>query len=150
MTRHLAAMELDQLMEWKGNKAPKEMFALLAAQRAEKDIQPVGLPAIRKVLRGETHLRGRNETKGRKRRFTTRCIEALDNARERLQEHAAGNKEVPFLQVFLPTTGVLHWRRGAGQRSCHTCAAPQRMSRIFAVPIRYPYGTRTVPVRYPV
>ena len=85
MIRHLTAMELDQVMEWKGNKAPKEMFALLAAQRAEKDIQPVGLPAIRKVLRGETHLRGRSETRGRKRRVTARGIEALDNARKRLQ-----------------------------------------------------------------
>ena len=110
MTRHLAAMELDQLMEWKGNKAPKEMFALLAAQRVEKDIQPVGLPAIRKVFRGETHLRGRSETRDRKRRVTARSIEALANA----------------------------------------CKRFQRMSRIFTVPVRYPYGTRTVPVRSPV
>ena len=48
MTRHLTAMELGQLREWKGNKAPKEMFALLAARRAEKDLQPVGLLAIAK------------------------------------------------------------------------------------------------------
>ena len=106
-------------MEWKGNKAPKEMFALLAAQRTEKDSQPVGLPVIRKVLRSETHLRGRNATRGRKRCVTAHGVEALDNARTRAQEQAARH---PY-----GATNVSYF---SGART---------------VPVRYPHGTHTVP-----
>ena len=100
MSRHLTPMELDQLMKWKGKKTPKELHALLAGQRLEKGIEPVKLPSVRKALRGQTHLRGRSETRGRKRRVTARGVEALDNARKRLQEKCGGNKEVPWKKII--------------------------------------------------
>ena len=95
MAPHLTSSELDQILEWKGHKRTKEIHGMLAEQRTRQGVQPFFLSAIRKALHGNTHRRGRSETRGRKRRVSARAVEALDLARKRLQESGPYNCSAP-------------------------------------------------------
>ena len=99
MAPHLTSSELDQILEWKGHKRTKEILDMLAEQRTWQGVQPFSLSAIRKALRGNTHRRGRSETRGRNRRVSARAVEVLDRARKRLQEKVEGEDEVIWPQI---------------------------------------------------
>ena len=99
MAPHLTSSELDQILEWKGHKSTKEIHDMLAEQRTREGVQPICLSAIRKALHGNTHRRGRSETRGRKRRVSARAVEVLDRARKRLQEKVDGEDEVTWPQI---------------------------------------------------
>ena len=54
MAPHSDDLELEQVMKRKEKKGTTEMHTLLAQQRLERGIEPAGLDAIRKALRGAT------------------------------------------------------------------------------------------------
>ena len=75
------------------------------------------LTTVRRALRGETHKRGRVETRGRKTKLTAVKLQALDRARKKVAKKVKGEaevhmkdimKEVPSLQekLRLPTQTV--------------------------------------------
>ena len=76
--------ELDPLLSWKGKKSTDDMYTELESSREAEGTAPVGIPSIRKALKGVTHRRGRSETRGRKRNVSKRGVEALDRTRRRL------------------------------------------------------------------
>lgn len=58
------------------------------------------LQAITRCVRGVTHRRGRAETRGRKREWTTANVRQADKARKELYKKAAGEKEVHWDDVI--------------------------------------------------
>ena len=92
--------ELDMVLQWSREKSPLEIHELLKEERIGNGIAPICLTSVRKAMRGATHLRGRNETRGRKRSVTARGIQALDKARIRLQENVGGLEEITWGNVI--------------------------------------------------
>ena len=59
-------------------KAPKDIHALISAKRRARKVGPPKIWAVRRAVKGTTHLRDRTETRGRKLKMTPevvrRCI----------------------------------------------------------------------------
>ena len=51
-------------------KAPKDIHALISAKRRARKVDPPKIWAVRRAVKGTTHLRDRTETRGRKPKMT--------------------------------------------------------------------------------
>ena len=118
MAPHLTPAELDYVDSLRGSHTPMQIHALLGRQRMQSNIKPLCLTAVRKVLRAVTHRRGAVETRGRKRRVSSRGIEALDKARQRLQQRAGGEEEVTWKQII----------KAARVKTIHPTTAARRLA----------------------
>ena len=122
MAPHLTPAELDQLVDWKGKKEPKEIHSLLAEQRTEQGVEPVCLSAIWKALAGTTHRRGRSETRGRKPRLPARLVQTANRERIRLIKEADNELLATWEDVAAATKRVLR-ARGALHRGARMPSA---------------------------
>ena len=71
MAPHLSKAELDVVttMHWAG-KGTDDILTSVAKSRKRGGVAAPQLRAIQKALAGDTYRRGKNETRGRKRRWT--------------------------------------------------------------------------------
>ena len=79
MAPHLSLAELDLIAKAAGEqKAPKDIHALISAKRRARKVDPPKIWAVRRAVKGTTHLRDRTETRARKPNMTPevvrRCI----------------------------------------------------------------------------
>ena len=66
MPPHLSAAELDLIVQSTGHqKATKDIYALISAKRRARKLDPPKIWAIRRAVRGSTHLRGWATAAGR-------------------------------------------------------------------------------------
>ena len=67
--------ELDLIAKAAGEqKAPKDIHALISAKRRARKVDPPKIWAVRRAVKGTTHLRDRTETKGRKAKMTPEVV----------------------------------------------------------------------------
>ena len=101
MAPHLTGCELEQMRVWQSEgHRPMDIYLLLRAKRDLAGIPPVGLTAVRKVLKGATHQTGCVETRGRKRKLSDRALRAIDAKRRQLIKKVDGRREVTWREVM--------------------------------------------------
>ena len=67
--------ELDLIAKAAGEqKAPKDIHALISAKRRARKVDPPKIWAVRRAVKGTTHLRDRTETRGRKAKMTAEVV----------------------------------------------------------------------------
>ena len=78
---------------------PMDAVRKINAARAKKNIDAVSKSAVYRLLKGETHTRGRAETRGRKRALDKKDVAQLDKARRRLLKEADGARRVTYADI---------------------------------------------------
>ena len=75
MAPHLSLAELDLIAKSSGEqKASKDIHALISAKRRARKVDPPKIWAVRRAVKGTTHLRDRTETRGRKPKMTPEVV----------------------------------------------------------------------------
>ena len=72
----------------KNRGTPTDAWRAVNKSRAQKGIRELGKDAVHRFCNGDTHARGRSETRGRKRSLSTADVRALEQARKRLLKKA--------------------------------------------------------------
>ena len=70
MAPHLNDKELDYIAQHAKDKTPNEILEKITADRKKKGILAPHITNIRKAIKGQTYMRGRSETRGRKPKST--------------------------------------------------------------------------------
>ena len=104
MAPQLTNKELDFIVK-NGQSAPTEVHAKLVKMRARKQLDGPHLTSVRRALKGQTHRRGRIETRGRKRKLQPRSVRRLNTVRKELQKKVKGDREVPWEEVTRKARG---------------------------------------------
>ena len=104
MAPQLTNKELDFIVK-NGQSAPTEVHAKLVKMRARKQLDGPHLTSVRRALKGQTHRRGRIETRGRKRKLQPRSVRRLNTVRKELQKKVKGDREVPWEEVIRKARG---------------------------------------------
>jgi len=95
MAPHLSPAELDLIAMAVGEqKAPKEIHALISAKRRARKVDPPKIWAVRRAVKGTTHLRDRAETRGRKPKKTPEVVRRCIRVRKQLVQRAKAEYEV--------------------------------------------------------
>lgn len=101
MAPQLCPAELGRLRVLSGTQhAPAEILEIINRERGKRGIQPTGIDAIRRALRGTTHAPGKPERRGRKPLLGKRAVRSLNAARKKLIKDAKGESEVHWKQVI--------------------------------------------------
>ena len=101
MAPHLSDAELALLRAWlTEGRRPSSIWQLLRERRLSAGVQPLGLTAVRKALKGKTHKKSGVETRGRKRKLSARAVRAIDAKRKELISKAGGRREVTWPEVL--------------------------------------------------
>ena len=93
--------ELDYIRD-RANKGdtPVQIHEKLSKCRARKNIVCPDLTNIRKSLKGQTHRRGKVETRGRKRVLTKKQVLKVNSTRKKLIKEAKGEREICWSEVI--------------------------------------------------
>ena len=95
MAPHLSLAELDLIAKAAGEqKAPKDIHALISAKRRARKVDPPKIWAVRRAVKGTTHLRDRTETRGRKAKMTPEVVRRCIRVRKQLVRRANAEYEV--------------------------------------------------------
>ena len=95
MAPHLSFAELDLIAKAAGEqKAPKDIHALISAKRRARKVDPPKIWAVRRAVKGTTHLRDRTETRGRKPKMTPEVVRRCIRVRKQLARRANADYEV--------------------------------------------------------
>lgn len=101
MAPHLTPEELDEIREMAAARVePTAIHKQLAARRQQAGLEPPNLTTVRRAFRGQTHLRGRPETRGRKRKLTPANVRRLNAVRRDLVKKARTEHEVHWDDVI--------------------------------------------------
>ena len=104
MAPHLTTKELDYIFDLSKNRAKyggaAAVHAKLVALRARSGLAAPGVEVVRRALAGETHRRGRTETRGRKRKLTAANSRTVNKVRRQLIKDANGEQEVTWNAVL--------------------------------------------------
>ena len=100
MAPQLNQFELDMIMQSKG-KTVTEILAAVSKARVRKGVDPPGIDAIRRATRGKTHRRGRSETRGRKRGWSTAQTRRVNEVRKQVITKAKGEEEIHWHQIMV-------------------------------------------------
>ena len=100
MAPHLTPAELDWVhRQVHLGKTPVQIHSFLTARRARRAVATPDLTALRKAIKGSTHWRGLQETRGRKRTYSRKWVRALNTARKKLLSNCAHRREVRWSDV---------------------------------------------------
>ena len=101
MVKHLSPSELHSLFKWRtaGMEVADIHWKIVQARRRKNMSEP-DVTTIRRALKGRTFKRGRAETRGRKKKLSSRNVKSLDAARKGLIKHADGEREVLWEDVM--------------------------------------------------
>ena len=100
--QHLQAQEqaaIDKFMR-SSHTTATGAWAVINKARARKGIPEVGKCALHRFCRGATFVRGRSETRGRKRALSVQDERKLDQARARLLKKSKNEHMVRYEDVF--------------------------------------------------
>ena len=138
MAPHLCATELNSLHQWlsKGFETP-EMLRRIAKQRERRGVEAPKLRQIQRLLQGASFKRGVLETRGRKKKLSSRNIKTLNAKRMDLIKKAKGEREVHWREI-IQKARVPHVHPATAGRSLRAAG--------FAVAARTP---RQKPMRSP-
>ena len=138
MAPHLCATELNSLHQWlsKGFETP-EMLRRIAKQRERRGVEAPKLRQIQRMLHGASLKRGVLETRGRKKKLSSRNIKTLNAKRMDLIKKAKGEREVHWREI-IQKARVPHVHPATAGRSLRAAG--------FAVAARTP---RQKPMRSP-
>ena len=101
MGKHLTPVELDRAFSLKAQgKVPNDILKDLSKWRKKKGEQPPDITTLRRALKGKTHRRGRQETRGSKKVLTAAHLRALDSTRKKLIVKADNEFEVHWEDVI--------------------------------------------------
>jgi len=101
MAPHLSPVELDFIRGLVGKGfSPMEVHLKLKARRKRSHKDAPDLTTVRRAVRGVTHLAGRKEKRGRKRKLGPLTLRRIDKARKDLVKKAAGEHEVHMDQIM--------------------------------------------------
>ena len=79
--------------------SPTDAWRAVNRARERKGVSGVDKSAVHRYVRGETHRRGQQETRGRKRALSARQVRSLDTARVRLLRKADNDHRVTYADV---------------------------------------------------
>jgi len=82
------------------SQSPLEALRQINKARKKAKTQPLEHTAVYRYVRGATHLRGRSETRGRKRALSASDVRALQTTRRRLIKEANGDKRVTYKDIM--------------------------------------------------
>ena len=100
MAPHLKDTELDFIMsQSEKGKNPDEIRALLQTRRAKRGEHAPHVTNIRKAIKAKTFQRGKKETRGRKRKYSTKCVTKMETTRKALLKKTNSNREVRWADV---------------------------------------------------
>ena len=123
MSPHLSAAELDLIVQSTGQKkATKDIYALICAKRRARELDHSKVWAIRRAVRCSTHLRGRAETRGRKRKMTPEVVRRCIRVRKQLVQKANAEYEVAHDMICKRARAPVCW----GQRISIMPSSPMR------------------------
>jgi hypothetical protein len=101
MGKHLTPVELDRAFKLKAqSKMPNAILKDLSKKREKRGEQPPDITTLRRALKGKTHRRGRQETRGAKKVLTASHLRALDSTRKKLIAKAGNEYEVHWDDVI--------------------------------------------------
>ena len=97
MAPHLTPDEQDYVVvALAAGKAAADFFNAIAKKRNGRRVEMVNITAIRRLMRGKSHRRGKLETRGRKRLFSRRNVFAMDAARRKFIKATKGTKQAKW------------------------------------------------------
>ena len=120
MAPHLQPNEIDLVLKLSAQaKSTSEIHDRIAKQRQRRNIPEPSFGAIRRAVKGRTFRRGAQETRGRKREWSTANINTANATRKNLIAKAGGEEEVTWSQVIAkarvpyvdPTTAARSFQR---------------------------------------
>ena len=79
-----------------GGKSTIEIYNAIARRRARRGIPMVNVTAIRSLVRGQSHRRGKVETRGRKRALSRRNVLSMDAARVKFIKSTKGTRQATW------------------------------------------------------
>ena len=100
MTRHLDATELDAVQQMSAaRKTTLQIWSRLKRRRDHKGEACPTINNVRRALKGKTHARGRQETRGRKKMISATKLQSLDKIRITLLKKAKGMEEISLKKI---------------------------------------------------
>jgi transposase len=101
MAPHLTPQEQDRVVQLKAKgKEPTFILKKINSLRHGRGVHPLAVDAVRRALRGKTHLRARPETRGRKRTFSKHMVKKLNATRKALVKKADGDRQIRWKDVL--------------------------------------------------
>jgi hypothetical protein len=101
MAPHLTSKEQDMVRQLNGQgKDPQSILSKLNSQRNAKGVARLAVDAVRRCLRGKTHLRGKPEARGKKPVLTKHMVLKLNRVRKNLVKECNGEKRVLWKDVL--------------------------------------------------
>ena len=105
MGKHFTEKELDRMFMLKAKKGkqamtPTQIRDALALTRKKQGQPPPDLTSVRRALNGKTHRRGRQETRGAKRKLSAANLRTLNSTRKKLIAKAENAHEVRWQDVI--------------------------------------------------
>ena len=85
--------------ELRKRAAPMDILAKVNAKRQRLEVEPASKQTIYRYVNGDTHRRGRPETRGRKKVLAKRDVRTIDQTRRRLIQKADSQERVTWAQV---------------------------------------------------
>lgn len=99
MPQHLTQKELGKIIRWK-NSTTSEICERLERGRERQGLEGPSVRAVQRAVSGQTHRRGRSETRGRKKKLSTQNVRQLNIVRKTLIKNAGGEREVHWSDVI--------------------------------------------------
>ncbi len=95
MGKHITASELDEMFEWKADGVgPATIHEKMSALRRRQRRPVPDLTTVRRALEGKTFKRGKAETRGRKRTYTSTNLKRINEVRQVEYKKAEGEREL--------------------------------------------------------
>ena len=99
---HLTKYELSNMRIWQGSRerlSPIAIWKMHKADREKRNVRPLCLTAMRKLLRGRSY-NAVTETRGRKRALSPRALEALNKKRREVVMKSEGQREISWSECI--------------------------------------------------
>ena len=115
MAPHLTLVEQSRAVQASAkNETPNAVFDMLQNARRRQGVAMVNITVVRRFLKGTTHKRGKEETRGRKRIYSRRNVLSMNAARRKYIKGTKGTKQATWKLVI---------RKARGPRADATTAA---------------------------
>ena len=115
MAPHLTLVEQSRAVQASAkNETLKAVFDMLQNARRRQGVAMVNITVVRRFLKGGTHKRGKEETRGRKRIYSRRNVLSMNAARRKYVKGTKGTKQATWKLVI---------RKARGPRADATTAA---------------------------
>jgi hypothetical protein len=101
MAPHMSLAELDRCIKLSSKGVnPVSIHAKLLATRQHRGQAGPDLTTVRRVLKGQSHKRGRVQARGRPRKLSNMAVLKLNSSRKKLIRTAAGESQVHYKDIM--------------------------------------------------